>query len=185
MQMKTLAVLATVLSPIVITSVHASPFIDVYAGATIGMGGTCTIVDDHTHNASAQSFGAVFGGDIPGLRFEAEYNHLRDNDMSLDMAFFNAYAKVPSTIIRPYFGLGLGASFDGDLDSNSDAKFDSTIAYQAMTGLTFDITILSLRIDIEGRALYIPDVYKFASGGHEYKPDAFHYEARLKLRYLF
>ena len=58
---------------------------------------------------------------------------------------------------------------------------DSVAAYQAMLGVTFDIPVLPIDVDVEGRVLYAADIYDY----NGLKPDFLQYEARLKLRYVF
>lgn len=85
-------------------------------------------------------------------------------------------------MIHPYVGVGVGSIFGGSYNP-ADVKYDikSTVAYQGMLGLTFDILALPIKFDVEGRALYAPN---FAEIGTD-KPDLFQYDARLKLRYIF
>ena len=174
--------LSTILAASVATASHANPVIDVYAGGMFGAGGASVFNDNHHDNYSARSFGAYAGVDIPLLRVEAEYNHLTSDDFSTNDAMLNAYFKMLSTMIHPYFGVGVGTVFGGSY-SHDNIKFDtkSTVAYQGMLGLTFDILAMPIKFDIEGRALYAPN---FLEVGTE-KPDLLHYDARLKVRYVF
>ena len=50
-----------------------------------------------------------------------------------------------------------------------------------MLGVTFDIPVLPLKIDAEGRALYAHNLYSIENEN----PDLLQYELRLKLRYIF
>lgn len=173
--------LSTVLMAGVATSANASPVIDVYAGGMFGAGGA-TIYNDTHSNVSAQSFGGVLGIDIPLLRVEAEYNHLTNDKFSTNDAMLNAYFKMLSTMVHPYIGVGVGTIFGGSYNpANTKYDIKSTVAYQGMLGLTFDILALPIKFDVEGRALYAPN---FVEIGTE-KPDLFQYDARLKLRYIF
>ena len=173
--------LSTVLMAGVATSANASPVIDVYAGGMFGAGGA-TIYNDTHSNVSAQSFGGVLGIDIPLLRVEAEYNHLTNDKFSTNDAMLNAYFKMLSTMIHPYVGVGVGSVFGGSYSSDT-IKYDikSTVAYQGMLGLTFDILAMPLKFDVEGRALYAPNFMEIGTD----KPDFLQYDARLKLRYVF
>lgn len=147
---------------------------DLYAGATVGGGAATVFADGHNDTNSAFSAGAMFGVDLPLLRFEAEYNYLSADDFSANIAMANAYFKMPSTVIMPYAGVGIGAAFGGDVDNG-------TPAYQGMIGVTFDMPVLPIKFDVEGRAVYIPDVVETVNN----KPDVLHYDLRLKLRYVF
>ena len=93
---------------------------------------------------------------------------------------FNAYFKIPLVIVKPYIGAGFGMMFEGR-DTKRDIKFDTSLAYQAMLGLTLDVPKLPFKFDIEGRTLYVPDIYTLNGS----TPDALRYEARVKIRYLF
>lgn len=174
--------IGAILATATVGSASANPVIDVYAGAMVGAGGSSIYSDGHHKNFSSQSVGGVFGIDIPLLRVEAEYNHLMIDDINTNNAMLNAYFKMLSTMIHPYVGVGVGSVFGGEYSQNN-IKYDikSTVAYQGMVGLTFDILALPLKFDIEGRALYAPNFMEFATE----KPDLLHYDARLKLRYVF
>ena len=86
---------------------------------------------------------------------------------------------MPSTVIKPYLGIGLGTVFNGDVDDTFNIRNEA--AYQGRLGLTFDIPVIPFNVDVEGRVLYAPDVFKTADA----KPDLLHYDLRLKLRYVF
>lgn len=174
--------IGAILTTTTIGAASANPVIDVYAGGMFGAGGATMYMDEHHKNESAQSFGGVFGIDIPLLRVEAEYNHLTNDKFSTNDAMLNAYFKMMSTMIHPYIGVGVGSVFGGDI-SEDNVKYDikSTVAYQGMLGLTFDILALPLKFDIEGRALYAPNFIEIETD----KPDLLQYDARLKLRYVF
>ena len=102
--------------------------------------------------------------------------------MHANVALANVYFKMPSTVIKPYFGLGAGVMFSGGYETDVEKiDFDTTAAYQAMLGVTLDVPALPFKFDVEGRALYLPDIYK--DGNIE--PDILHYEARVKMRYIF
>ena len=173
--------LGAILAAGVTCSANANPVIDVYAGAMFGAGGS-TIYNGNHSNAASSSFGGILGIDIPLLRVEAEYNHITNNKFSTNDAMLNAYFKMLSTMVHPYVGVGVGSIFGGSY-SPAAVKYDikSTVAYQGMIGLTFDILALPIKFDIEGRALYAPD---FVDVNTE-KPDLFQYDGRLKLRYVF
>lgn len=162
---------------------NANMLFDIYAGATVGVGGATVFVDDSTTTKMAQSYGAVVGMDIPLARVELEYDYLDHKNANMQLGMVNAYLKMPTPILKPYIGVGVGSTFAGEYEMNSAVKvdIDNTIAYQAMLGLTFDIALLPINIDVEGRALYIPDV--FEKWGVE--PDVLYYDVRAKVRYVF
>ncbi len=179
MKLKTSIILCSVLAGTAAPAV-ANPIWDLYAGASIGIGAQTVFYDGDKDTNSAQSFGAVLGIDIPLLRIEAEYNYLNESDSRAQLALVDAYFKIPSAVITPYIGAGIGMMFEGKNDA-ANIKFDKKTAYQGMIGITLDVPVLPFKFDIEGRALYIPDVVKVAGE----KPDVLHYDARAKIRYVF
>lgn len=179
MKLKTAIGLAAVI--ITTTSAaNANLLFDIYAGGTVGVGAATMFADSHAHTDSAQAYGAVLGIDIPLVRIEGEYNYLNHKEMNMNVAMLNAYLKMPTAFVQPYLGAGVGMIFDGDVD-NTNIKIDDKMAYQGMLGLTFDIPVLPFKIDAEARALYANDIYKAGN----VKPDMLHYDARLKIRYIF
>lgn len=158
---------------------NANLLFDPYIGATAGVGGATVFIDGDTTSDMAQSYGAVIGLDIPLIRIEAEYNYLNDKDITAHIAMGNVYLKMPSLLVSPYIGAGVGAIFDGD--AGHGTEMDTTVAYQGMLGVTFDIPVLPFKIDAEARAFYAPDVFAVA---HE-DADLLHYDIRAKLRYVF
>ena len=174
--------MAGFLATAVTGTAFANPVIDVYAGGMFGAGGTSVYWDNQHKNESAKSFGGVVGIDIPLLRIEAEYNRISNDIYNTNDAMLNAYFKMLSTMIHPYFGVGVGSVFGGDVEYGA-VKYDikSTVAYQGMLGLTFDILAMPLKFDIEGRVLYAPDIFEAGKD----KPDMLQYDARVKLRYIF
>ncbi len=157
---------------------NANLLIDGYVGATGGIGAQTLINDDEHMTRSAQSYGAVLGFDIPVLRVEGEYNYITTDDATLQTAMLNAYLKMPTTLVQPYIGAGIGQMFDGDI---KNIELDKSIAYQGMLGLTISLPILPLKFDVEGRVLYIPDIIDTATAS----PDMVHYDGRIKVRYIF
>ncbi len=158
---------------------NAGTLFDVYAGATVAVGGATIFANDTDVSRNAQSYGAVIGFDIPVFRFELEYDYMHADSIKMHIGMINAYAKMPLPMVKPYIGIGIGNIFSGQDEGFID--IDSVAAYQAMLGVTFDIPVLPIDVDIEGRALYAADIYDFAG----LKPDFLQYEARLKLRYVF
>ena len=177
MNLKIMAVAATFAATA--TGANANILYDIYGGLTVGGGAATQFADKHTHTDVAQSYGAVFGVDVPVIRIEAEYNFLNDDAARTHLGLINAYAKMPSTVVHPYIGVGVGGVLGGRADGGIDVRH--TAAYQGMLGLTFDVPVLPLKVDAEARALYVPDLYTVAN----VKPDLLHYDLRLKLRYIF
>ena len=108
---------------------RANLLFDPYIGATAGIGGVSTFIDGDTHSDMAQSYGAVIGLDIPFVRIEGEYNYLKDKDITANMAMANAYLKMPTLLISPYIGAGVGAAFEGDAghDINIDNVYTNIL----------------------------------------------------------
>ena len=149
-------------------------FLDFYGGAVVGAG--TNFIDSRAHGGN--SYGAMFGVDIPLIRAEAEYNYVhgkRNNDtVNLNIGMLNGYLKTPFPIIKPYIGAGIGRVFGGNSDM---VDIHSATAYQGMVGIQFDTFFLPLFIDAETRVLLAngiaPDVNLTI------------WDARLKLRYHF
>ena len=96
------------------------------------------------------------------------------------MLMGNAYVKfLGAAVVNPYIGVGVGMMVDADTDHDID--IDPSIAYQGMLGMTFNIPALPIKIDLEGRALFMPDLFKI---GDE-DVSVLHYDGRIKLRYVF
>lgn len=170
------------ISAVTIGTADAAVLFDIYAGATIGAGASTVFEKNETDSHSAQSYGAVLGMDVPFVRIELEYNFMNHDYYKLHLGMINAYAKMPTTLVQPYLGLGVGSTFDGEFGpTDTNININESTAYQAMLGLTFTPPVLPFKIDIEGRAIYIPDVYDIA----DINPDILQYELRAKLRYIF
>jgi len=181
MKLKTSIFLTTLATLGVISSADAGSAVDMYAGMTIGAGAQTAFADNQDRTNTAQSFGAMFGVDIPMFRVEAEYNYLTTANSHSNVALANVYFKMPSTVIKPYLGLGIGLNFNGEDTEYATIKYDTTTAYQAMLGVTLGVPALPFKFDVEARALYLPDVYKIAN----VSPDILQYEGRVKIRYIF
>lgn len=162
---------------------NANLLFDVYAGGTYGVGGYTLFMDGEHESASAMSYGAVVGMDIPLFRFELEYNYMDADEFRMNSGFINAYFKVPTPVVKPYIGAGIGSTFDSEYKpaAMTPITIEDTMAYQGMLGLTLDIPVLPVDIDVEGRVLYAPDIFKTAG----IEPDLLQYEGRVKLRYIF
>ena len=145
-----------------------------YAGGSVGFGGQHI---DGT-NLTAQSYGAVVGLDIPMFRFDAEYDYLTGtkdgNRLNAHAGMLNAYAKMPAAMVRPYVGAGIGAIVAGDIEGYD---LDTSLAFQGMLGVQFGIPATKVFLDLEGRALYSPNIVEDVA--------LTHYDVRLKLRYAF
>ena len=160
---------------------NANIIYDWYIGGTAGFGGMALYSDHHDSNHAAQSYGAVFGISLPIVSFEAEYNYLTSKRVDMHMAMGNAYVKLPGLIVvNPYIGVGVGMMVDAKTDYYN-INFDTSIAYQGMLGATFNIPTMPIKVDVEGRVLYTPEIYS----KHNIEIDAMQYDARVKLRYVF
>ena len=180
MKLKTSIILCSVIATATLPAV-ADSGVDLYAGVSVGVGAHTLFGDGKNETNTAQSFGAMFGMDIPLFRTELEYTYIGTSDSHASIGFVNAYFKMPSTAIRPYFGLGLGLMFAGEETEIYNKSFDTKPAYQGMLGVTIDVPKLPFKFDVEAHAIYIPDVFRFESE----RPDILHYEAKIKLRYMF
>ena len=170
------------------SAANAGVMADFYVGGMVGAGGQTLFADSHHESASTTLFGAVAGMDLPIFRVEGEYDYFHSKDLNTNAAMVNLYAKMPSTVILPYFGAGVGMVFGGKqtIEENNvktEYKIDSTAAYQAMLGATIDILKLPIKFDIEGRVLYAPDIYKIEATNTT--PDMLQYGVRAKVRYIF
>ena len=163
------------------TPAVANSAFDLYAGVSVGVGAQTLFGGGRNETNTSQSFGAMFGLDIPMFRTELEYTYIGTSDSHANIGFVNAYFKMPSTMIRPYMGFGVGLMFSGEENIRYNKSLDTKPAYQGMLGLTIDVPKLPFKFDIEGHAIYIPDVLRFGSE----RPDILHYEAKIKLRYIF
>lgn len=178
MNLKISGALVAVSAALFSTSSNAALLFDPYIGLGFGIGSATIFVDDDNTTDNAQSFSATAGFDIPILRVELEYDYMTPKDTKLHLGLINAYAKLPTTTIQPYIGAGIGTVFDGDMNGTDIEK---VTAYQGMLGITFNIHVLPLKIDVEGRVMYLPNIYDIAN----IAPDILQYEGRLKLRYIF
>ncbi len=180
MNTKTLGILTAVSIMLVAGSANANFLFDIYAGGTYGIGGYTMFNDNGDDiSKSSQSYGAMLGMDIPLFRFELEYNYLDTDYMSLNLGFVNGYFKLPTPIVKPYIGVGIGSTFDSKYEPRNapSVDIDDTMAYQGMLGLTLDLPVIPFNIDVEGRVLYASNIMP--------KSDLLQYEGRVKLRYVF
>lgn len=185
MKIKSLGMLTVVTLLASGMNANANALFDIYAGGTYGYGGYSLFMDDdEKSNSSLQSYGAVLGMDIPFVRLELEYNYVDADEMTLNLGLVNAYFKLPVPVVKPYIGAGIGMTFDSRYKPENMARIDiedDTIAYQGMLGVTLDLPVVPFNIDIEGRVLVVPELYKI---GNE-NIDLFQYEGRAKLRFVF
>ena len=165
------------------TNANANMVWDLYAGGSLGLGGMAMYSDEHEDDWSARSYSATLGISLPVVRFEAEYNYLASSRMDMQAIMGNAYVTLlGAAVVNPYIGVGVGAVFDYDYDHERyDIDTETTIAYQGMLGMTFNIPTLPIKIDLEGRAMYMPEIYSW----QDESVDAMYYDARLKLRFVF
>ena len=179
MNIKSFAFLTATTITLSAGAANANMLFDIYAGGTYGIGGYTLFADDQDISKSSQSYGAVLGMDIPLFRVELEYNYLDADALSINTGFVNAYFKLPTPVVKPYIGVGIGSTFDSKYEPSNTAKIDidDTLAYQGMLGITLDLPVIPFNIDIEGRVLYANDI----------TPDTnlLQYEGRAKLRYVF
>ena len=162
-------------------SANAGMITDWYAGAMAGIGGATLVSKDHRFSHSAQVYGGVIGVDLPVVRFEAEYNYTNSDPINMNLVMGNAYVKLPAFIgTNPYIGVGVGLMFDAKTDYY-DKKIDANIAYQGMLGTTLEIPVLPFKIDVEGRAMMVPEIYSVG----DQKYNVIQYDGRVKLRYIF
>ncbi len=152
------------------SNLHAGMIMDFYAGGSLGLGRENVFVDDQTVSASVWSLGAMAGIDIPLVRAEVEYNYLTTNNNSdFHAVMLNGYFKIPSVLVKPYIGAGIGSIVGGDAEK--------VPAYQGMLGASLDIPVLPFLVDVEGRVMY--------ANNFNHSADLLHYEGRVKLRYIF
>ena len=183
MKIKSIAFLSTATIMMMTGHANANLLFDIYGGATMGVGASARLLDDHVYDHGAQSYGALFGVDLPLFRVEAEYNYLNGHDTKINLGMVNAYFKIPTPVLKPYFGAGIGTTFDSKFEPSigSAVTMDDVITYQGMLGLTLDLPVIPVKFDIEGRILYANNVYKVIDDA----VDVMHYDARVKLRYIF
>lgn len=180
MQLKSKISLLSFLLASFATNVNAGMLTDIYAGAFLGSGARSVFKNMDITTDPSIVYGAVFGLDVPILRVELEYNRMHSDNLKFDLGMINGYAKMPSTLVKPYFGIGLGATIDGKFES-IDKSLSGKPAYQAMFGATFDFPVLPVKFDIELHGLYIPKFNDFLG----VKYDSLSYDIRLKARYIF
>ena len=155
---------------------------DFYLGGMVGAGGQTMFTKDEHDASTSRLIGAIAGVDIPVFRIEAEYNYLNSSKLTGNTAMVNAYFKMPSTLIMPYAGAGIGMMFSSEYEKNA-TKFDldSVPAYQGMLGVTVDVPLLPVKFDVEGQVLNAPNVYD----KNNVDVDMLEYNVRLKARYIF
>lgn len=162
---------------------NANLLFDIYAGGTYGLGGYTLFADDDHISKSAQTYGAILGMDIPLFRIELEYNFLDSDKFETNLGMVNGYFKIPTPVLKPYIGAGIGTTFSGKYKPTSlpHINIDNAMAYQGMLGITLDLPVIPFNIDIEGRVLYAPNAFKITRND----TDILQYDGRIKLRYVF
>ena len=183
MKAKTLGLFTATAIMMCAGSANANLLFDIYAGATYGVGGHTLFMQDKDISKSSTSYGAILGMDIPMFRIELEYNYLDSDKITSNFGMVNAYFKIPTPILKPYIGAGIGMSFDAKYTPRGTRHIDidDTLAYQGMLGVTLSLPALPFNIDIEGRALYAPNMFKIADNDVKF----LQYDGRVKLRYIF
>ena len=182
MKTKTLVFLTTIATAATSGTANANILFDFYAGGTFGIGGY-TLLADENESFSVQSYGAVLGMDIPVFRLEMEYDYVNADEMTVNLGMVNAYLKLPTPVVKPYIGGGIGTTFSSKFEPSENISLDiqATLAYQGMIGVTFDLPVIPFNIDVEGRVLYVSDLFEYATE----KTDLLQYQGRVKLRYVF
>ncbi len=188
MKINSLSLISVVSVLTLASNADAAVMADFYIGGMVGAGGQTMFAEHKNETDTSQIFGGVVGMDLPIFRIEGEYDYFHSKDLNTNAAMLNLYAKLPSTIILPYIGAGIGMAFGGKQEfiengTKTEYSIDSTAAYQAMLGATIDILKLPLKFDIEGRVLYAPDLYKIEATNTS--PDMLQYGVRAKVRYIF
>ena len=188
MKINSISLISLVSTLTIASAANAGVIADFYAGAMAGVGGITTFTGHHNETDSSMVFGGIAGMDLPIFRVEAEYDYFKSSDLDTNAAMLNLYAKIPSTVILPYIGAGVGMVFGGDTTVTKDGietkyDIDTNAAYQAMLGATIDVLALPIKFDVEGRALYAPNIYSVT--GSDSKPDMLQYNIRAKVRYIF
>ena len=183
MNIKTAMTLSAVSIILSTGAANANLLFDIYAGGTYGVGGYTLFADDDHISKSSQSYGAVLGMDIPLFRIEAEYNYIDTDNLSMNIGMINGYFKLPTPMVKPYIGAGIGTTFSSEFTpvAHTTIDIDDTIVYQGMLGVTLDIPVVPFNIDVEGRVIYASDLIEYMND----TADVLQYEGRVKLRYVF
>lgn len=183
MKIKSFAFFSVIVALICCNKANANPLIDVYVGGMYAVGGNTLIADDTDVSKSVSSYGAVFGMDIPLFRLELEYDYIDSDKITTNLGMLNAYFKMPTPMVKPYIGAGIGMTFDGNYAYADKIDFDTddVVAYQGMIGVTLNLPVLPFNVDVEGRVLYAPDMIDVLNNNI----DMLQYDGRLKLRYVF
>lgn len=183
MKIKSFIILVTAFIALTAGTANANLLFDIYAGGTFGVGGNTIFVNDAKISKSSQSYGGILGFDLPFVRLEGEYNYINGDKLAINLAMANMYFKLPTPVVKPYIGAGIGTTFDSKYEPSDITTIDikDTTAYQGMLGVTLDLPVIPIKFDIEGRVLYAQDIYKVIDD----KAKFLHYEGRVKLRYVF
>ena len=188
MKINSISLISIISTMVCASAANAGVVADFYVGGMAGAGGQTMFADHKNETDASTVFGAIAGMDLPIFRIEGEYDYFNAADFDTNAAMINLYAKLPSTVILPYIGGGIGMVFGGDYkvtESGLESKYnvDSSAAYQAMLGATIDVLAIPLKFDVEGRVLYAPDI--FTVTGTDTKPDMLQYNVRIKARFIF
>ncbi len=179
MNLKSFTVLTATTIMLSAGAANANMLFDIYMGGTYGNGGHTLYKESGDISKSSQSYGAVLGMKFPLLRIELEYNYLDTDAIKMDTGFVNLYLNIPTPIIKPYIGGGIGYAIDSTYEPQNGPKtnIDETMTCQAMLGITLDLPVIPFDIDVEGRVMAAPDLMTDV--------DLLQYEGRAKLRYVF
>jgi opacity protein-like surface antigen len=161
-----------------VTTAHG---LDIYTGVMVGQG--TAFADDYAHGGG--SFGGMLGISVSTFRGEIEYNYIYgrrsagkvfayDSKIKAHSGMLNGYILMPTPMIKPYIGAGIGSVFAGEI-SNQDIS--PRMAYQGMVGLQLKVPFLPLFADVETRVLY--------SGRVTQDYSLTQWDGRLKVRYAF
>lgn len=185
MKTKSFGILTASAIMLSVGAANANILFDIYAGGTYGIGEYVLFADGEHPSFSSKSYGGVLGMDIPVFRFELEYSYIDGDNVAMNIGLINAYLKMPTPIFKPYIGAGVGSSFSSKYTSEhgTELDIDDVMAYQGMLGITLDIPVIPFDVDLEGRVLYAPDIFKDVTA--DVTPDLLQYEGRVKLRYVF
>ena len=94
MKLNSVAFLITAAIILSVGNANANLLFDIYAGGVRGFGASGKFIDTSYDEHSAESYGAVFGIDIPMFRIEAEYNYLNEYDTTINLGMFPSHIKL-------------------------------------------------------------------------------------------
>ncbi len=171
--------------------IYATPskalIFDPYVGGGIGIGQTSLFdIGDGFDSElnSTMTYSGFIGAEILIFRAELEYDYIKSSMTELQTVMANAYISMPTPVIKPYFGLGLGVITDGKVGENLNYNVDTNKSlYQIMAGLAFDLPAVPFVFDVEARIKGSNNMY-YSSLTNDY-PNLYQMELRGKVRYMF